>query len=344
MKSLEQLLRPNIAKLPTRPSACSAMRDAAGMVLIDRNENPYNKPLNRYASPVQEDLMERLCKIKKMPRENIFLTNGSDEAVDLCYRIFCQPGADNVVAIEPTRPTYRHYASVNDVEYRPVLLDDAFQVSADKLLAATDGHTKIIWICSPNTPTGNNMAYEEIASVLAHFNGIVVVDEAYSDFSTAPTFRAELLEHPNLIVLNTMSHAWACAAIRLGMAFASKEIIEVFNKMKPANNIGLPSQQQAIEALDDVFQVEKWVTTILQERARVMAAFKLLPNCEKVYPSDANFFLVKMTNARQVYDYLASRGIMVSNQDDTVGCENCLRITIGTKGESNELLAALRQL
>lgn len=320
------------------------MRDPATMVLIDRNENPYNKPLNRYASPVYDELKERLGKIKKTPKENFFLTNGSDEAIDLCYRIFCQPRLDNVVAIEPTCTTYRHYADVNDVEYRPVELDEDFQISAEKLLSATDAHTKIIWICSPNNPTGNNIAHEEVAAVLAGFDGIVVIDEAYSDFSTAATFRSELIEHPNLIVLNTMSHAWACAAIRLGMVFASPAIVEVFQKMKPAYNINLASQQQAIEALDDVFQVEKWVTTILQERTRMMAAFKLLPDCVKVYPSDANFFLVKMRNAQQVYDYLASRGIMVSNQTHTVGCENCLRITVGTKGESNELLAALRQL
>lgn len=312
-------------------------------MFLDANENPYNKPLNRYPDPLQQVLKQKISSVKGVPAEQIFLGNGSDEPIDLAYRCFCRPGRDNVVAIEPTYGMYKVCADINDTEYRPVLLDDNYQMSADKLLNACDNNTKVIWICSPNNPTGNNMNHEEILQVLTHFEGIVVIDEAYSDFSSQKSMRSELPNHPNMIVLNTMSKAWGCAAIRLGMAFARKEIIDIFNKVKYPYNINYLTQQKAIEALDDPYAVEKWVNLLLLERSRLINAFKVLPICEKVYPTDANFFLAKMTNAQVIYNYLVERGIIVRNRTLVSLCQNCLRVTIGTKGENNELLAALRQ-
>lgn len=312
-------------------------------MFLDANENPYHAPFNRYPDPLQTDLKQRLAQVKGVHAENIFLGNGSDEAIDLLYRCFANPGKDNVVAIAPTYGMYEVCADINDVEYRKVLLDDNFQFSADKLLAACDLGTKIIWICSPNNPTGNSLCREEIERVLNGFDGFVVVDEAYSDFSKQRPFRHDLGKYPNLVVLNTMSKAWGCAAIRLGMAFASREIVELLNRVKYPYNINLLTQQQAMKALDDPFETDKWVRTILLERSRMIDAFALLPQCVKIYPTDANFFLVRMTDAQKTYDYLVERGIIVRNRNKVALCQNCLRVTIGTKTENNELLAALRQ-
>ena len=280
--------------------------------------------------------------MKRVPEENIFLGNGSDEAIDLPYRIFCRPGIDNVVAIEPTYGMYRVCADTNDVEYRPVMLDDKYQMDADKILAACDANTKLIWICSPNNPTGNNIDREQIEKVLNGFDGIVIVDEAYSDFSDQRPFRLDLAQHPNIIVLNTFSKAWGCAAIRLGMAFASKEIIALYNKVKYPYNVNMLTQQQATNALSSRKDIEDWVRLLLQERTRMMRAFLDLPICEKVYPSDANFFLAKMSDAQAIYDYLVDKGIIVRNRTRVTLCNECLRITIGTKSENTELLGALR--
>ena len=312
-------------------------------MFLDANENPYNQPFNRYPDPLQLELKEALSKVKGVPAENIFLGNGSDEAIDLPYRCFCEPGKDNVVAIEPTYGMYKVCADINDVEYRPVLLDEHYQISADRLLAATDSHTKLIWLCTPNNPTGNCLNREEVIKVIEQFEGLVIVDEAYSDFSSQPTFRAQLSKYPNLIVLNTMSKAWGCAAIRLGMAFASEDIIQLFNKVKYPYNVNLLTQQQALEALKDPFEVDNWVKILLQERSRMIDAFAMLPICEKVYPTDANFFLAKMNDAPTIYNYLVDKGIIVRNRHRVQLCENCLRITIGTKTENSELIAALRQ-
>jgi histidinol-phosphate aminotransferase len=312
-------------------------------VFLDANENPYNQPFNRYPDPLQLELKEALSKVKGVPAENIFLGNGSDEPIDLAYRCFCQPGIDNVVAIEPTYGMYKVCAEINDTEYRPILLDEHYQITAEKLLDAVDEHTKIIWLCSPNNPTGNSLRREEIVKVIEGFEGIVIVDEAYSDFSAVTPLRSELSQYPNLIVLNTMSKAWGCAAIRLGMAFASKEIIAVYNKVKYPYNINQLTQKQALEALKDPYEVDNWVKILLQERGRMVDAFALLPICEKVYPTDANFFLAKMTDAQKIYDYLVDQGIIIRNRNRVQLCKDCLRITIGTKTENNELLAALRQ-
>ncbi|MDY4409910.1 MAG: histidinol-phosphate transaminase [Prevotella sp.] len=344
MKPLQQLVRPNIWQLSPYSSARDEYSGHEAHVFLDANENPYNKPYNRYPDPLQRQLKHVIAGVKQVPEDCIFLGNGSDEAIDLVYRVFCEPGRDNVVAIEPTYGMYKVCADINNVEYRPVLLDEHYQMSADKLLRACDSTTKAVWVCSPNNPTGNNMQVEEVEKLLRHFDGIVVVDEAYSDFSTVPVFRRRLSEFPNLIVLNTMSKAWGCAAIRLGMAFASKDIIGLFNKVKYPYNVNQLTQQHALEALSDRLQVEKWVKLLLQERKTMMASFTELRVCEKVYPSDANFFLAKMTDANGIYKYLVEKGIIVRNRSKVRLCGNCLRITIGTKSENDELLGALREL
>ena len=343
MKPLEELTRKNIWSLAPYSSARNEYAGREARVFLDANENPYNQPFNRYPDPLQLELKAALSKVKGVPAENIFLGNGSDEAIDLPYRCFCEPGKDNVVAIEPTYGMYKVCADINDVEYRPVLLDEHYQFKADRLLAATDTHTKLIWLCTPNNPTGNCLKREEVIKVIEQFEGLVIVDEAYSDFSSQPTFRAVLSKYPNLIVLNTMSKAWGCAAIRLGMAFASTEIIGLFNKVKYPYNVNQLTQQQALEALKDPYEVDNWVKILLQERTRMIDAFEVLPICEKVYPTDANFFLAKMTDAPAIYNYLVDKGIIVRNRHRVQLCQNCLRITIGTKTENSELIAALRQ-
>ena len=343
MKSLEELTRPNIWSLAPYSSARNEYAGREARVFLDANENPYNQPFNRYPDPLQLELKAALSKVKGVPAENIFLGNGSDEAIDLPYRCFCNPGVDNVVAIEPTYGMYKVCADINDTEYRTVLLDENYQTTAEKLLAATDDHTKIIWLCTPNNPTGNCLNRDEVIKVIESFQGIVIVDEAYSDFSSQKTLRSELAKYPNLIVLNTMSKAWGCAAIRLGMAFASEDIITVFNKVKYPYNVNQLTQQQALEALKDPYEVDNWVKILLQERTRMMDAFEMLPICEKVYPTEANFFLAKMTDATKIYNYLVDQGIIVRNRHRVQLCQNCLRITIGTKSENAELIAALRK-
>ena len=343
MKQLKELVRPNIWSLAPYSSARNEYSGHKAHVFLDANENPYNKPYNRYPDPLQTDLKARIAKIKGVDTSRIFLGNGSDEAIDLVYRVFCEPGSDNVVAIEPTYGMYKVCADINNVEYRKVLLDERYQLSASKLLAACDAKTKVVWLCSPNNPTGNNLDRSEIEAVVKESQCIVVIDEAYADFSENRSFRKDLALYPNLIVLNTFSKAWGCAALRLGMAFASAEIIELFNKVKYPYNINLLTQEQADKILDRRFEVEDWVRLLLQERAKVMKAFAELPICKKVYPSDANFFLALVTDAQAVYDYLVEKGIIVRNRTRVELCNNCLRITIGTKSENIELLSALRQ-
>ena len=342
MRTLQELTRPNIWSLAPYSSARNEYSGHVAHVFLDANENPYNAPFNRYPDPLQGEVKQRLAKIKGVPEECIFLGNGSDEAIDLVYRCFCEPKKDNVVAICPTYGMYEVCADINNVEYRQVMLDEHFQVTAEKLLAATDSNTKVIWICSPNNPTGNNIYREEIMKVIEQFDGLVIVDEAYIDFSSEKTMLQQLTSHPNLIVLHTMSKAWGSAAIRLGMAFAQKDIIDIFNKVKYPYNVNLLTQEQAIKRLNDKISVEKWVNMLLLERGRLMQAFAELPICEKVYPTDANFFLAKMTDAQKIYDYLVNKGIIVRNRTRITLCNNCLRVTIGTKDENGELLGALR--
>ena len=343
MKPLQELTRPNIWSLAPYSSARNEYSGHEAHVFLDANENPFGNPLNRYPDPLQHELKDRLSQVKGVPAASIFLGNGSDEAIDLLYRCFCQPGIDNVVAIEPTYGMYRVSADINDVEYRPVLLDERYQIQAASLLTACDQHTKLIWICSPNNPTGNNIDREEMLKVIDQFQGIVIIDEAYSDFSRQRPLRLELSQHPNLVVLNTLSKAWASAAIRLGMAFAHPDIIALFNKVKYPYNVNYLTQQQALRILSNQSDVERWVRLILEERSRMIEAFRQLPVCEQVYPTDANFFLARVTDAQAIYDYLVSQGIIVRNRTHVQLCNNCLRITIGTRTENGELLAALRQ-
>ena len=343
MISLEQLVRPNIWSLAPYSSARDEYSGKEAHVFLDANENPYNTPYNRYPDPLQREVKSALKKVKGVPEEMIFLGNGSDEAIDLAYRVFCNPGRDNVVAIAPTYGMYQVCADINDVEYRTVLLDENFDFQAEKLLAACDANTKIIWICSPNNPTGNSLNRDEILKVIDRFEGIVIVDEAYIDFAQQLSLRQELPSHPNLIILQTMSKAWGSAAIRLGMAFASKEIVNIYNKVKYPYNVNLLTQQQALEMLKDPFEIDKYVKILLAERTRLMQAFQELPICEQIYKTDANFFLARMTDANAIYNYLVDKGIIVRNRNKIQLCQNCLRVTIGNRTENNELLAALRQ-
>lgn len=343
MKELQELVRPNIWRLEPYSCARDEYKGKTARVFLDANENPYNNPYNRYPDPLQLDLKAKLSKIKGVPVENIFLGNGSDEAIDLVYRVFCRPQIDNVVAIAPTYGMYQVSADINDVLYRSVLLNEDFSLNADRLLAACDRHTKVVWLCSPNNPTGNALQREEIIKVLTHFEGIVVLDEAYIDFSSEPTFRSELKQYPNIIVLNTMSKAWGCAGIRLGMAFASTDIINLFNKVKYPYNVNLLTQNLAGEMLGEPMEVVRWVKLLNQERERMMKSFAELPSCEKVFSTDANFFLARMTDANAIYRYLIEDGIIVRNRSRVKLCNDCLRITIGTKSENNYLLGAMRQ-
>ena len=345
MRTIKELVRPNIWSLAPYSSARNEYSGHVAHVFLDANENPFNGPYNRYPDPLQESLKERLSEVKNVPAENIFLGNGSDEAIDLVYRCFCEPKKDNVVAICPTYGMYEVCANINDVEYRNVMLDENYQITAEKLLAACDANTKSIWICSPNNPTGNDINNEEIEKVIEKFDGIVIVDEAYIDFSKQKSFSRYInSETSNVIVLQTMSKAWGSAAIRLGMAFAKKEIIAIFNKVKYPYNVNMLTQEQAMKRLKDTQPVEQWINILLQERGRTMEAFGELPICEKIYPTDANFFLAKVKNAQKTYDYLVDKGIIVRNRTRISLCNNCLRVTIGTREENNELLGALRDM
>lgn len=343
MKELKDLVRPNIWELAPYSCARDEFKGSDAHVFLDANENPYNEPYCRYPDPLQEKLKAMLSPIKKVHPSQMFMGNGSDEAIDLVYRIFCIPGKDNVVAISPTYGMYKVCADVNDVEYRTVTLDERFQLDAKKLLASVDENTKVIWLCSPNNPTGNDLERDAVLEVIRSFPGIVVMDEAYSDFSNLPPLRFQLNSFPNLIVLNTFSKAWASASIRLGMAFASPEIISLFNKVKYPYNVNLLTQQKAIEVLEDTYRVERWVQQIRRERELILPAIQELPICKQVYPTSANFFLARMTDANAIYMYLKSLGIIVRNRHRVELCGNCLRITIGTHQENMELLSALRQ-
>ena len=342
MKTIQELTRPNIWRLKPYSSARDEYKGVEASVFLDANENPYNGPHNRYPDPLQCELKNELAKVKKVGADHIFLGNGSDEATDLVFRAFCEPRIDNVVAIDPTYGMYQVCAEVNDVEYRKVLLDEQFCFSADKLLAAADEHTKVIFLCSPNNPTGNDLPRAEIEKLLSSFQGLVVLDEAYNDFSEVPSFLADLEKYPNLIVLQTFSKAWGCAAIRLGMAFASPQIIAVFNKIKYPYNVNLLTQKQAIEMLHRYYEVERWVRTLKEERGYLEAAFVKLPCTVKMYPSNANFFLARVTDAVKIYNYLVGQGIIVRNRHSVTLCGNCLRVTVGTRIENNKLIEALK--
>ena len=343
MKDLNNLVRKNILELKAYSSARDEYKGLRANVFLDANENPYNAPINRYPDPLQQDVKKKISALKSVPVENMFLGNGSDEAIDIIFRVFCNPKCDNVVSIEPTYGMYEVCANINDVEYRKVLLDDKFDFDADSLLGACDENTKVIFVCSPNNPTGNNLSRNQIERLLVEFQGIVVIDEAYSDFSTERPFRLYLWKYPNLIVLNTFSKAWGCASIRLGMAYASAEIIQLFNKVKYPYNVNLLTQEKALEVLSDITKIHQRINAIVDSRNNLIDAFSQLPICSKVYPTDANFFLAKVCDANQIYNYLIDKGIVVRNRHNITLCNDCLRITIGSNEENRLLLSALRQ-
>ena len=343
MKDLNNLVRKNILELKAYSSARDEYKGLKANVFLDANENPYNAPINRYPDPLQQDVKKKISALKSVPVENMFLGNGSDEAIDIIFRIFCNPKCDNVVSIEPTYGMYEVCANINDVEYRKVLLDDKFDFDADSLLGACDENTKVIFVCSPNNPTGNNLRRNQIERLLVEFQGIVVIDEAYSDFSTERPFRLDLGKYPNMIVLNTFSKAWGCASIRLGMAYASAEIIQLFNKVKYPYNVNLLTQEKALEVLSDITKIHQRINAIVESRNNLIDAFSQLPICSRVYPTDANFFLAKVCDANQIYNYLIEKGIVVRNRHNITLCNDCLRITIGSNEENRLLLSALRQ-
>ena len=343
MKELKELVRPNIWSLSPYTSARDEYQGKDAKVFLDANENPYNTPFNRYPDPLQRDLKKKIAVIKGVNEQSIFFGNGSDEAIDLMYRMFCRPGVDNAVAIEPTYGMYGVCADINDVEYRRVLLDENFQPDADKIMAATDANTKLIFFCSPNNPSGNNIDRKVIDRVLDTFDGIVIVDEAYIDFAGVPSYLLQLESRPNLIVLQTFSKAWGMAGIRLGMAFAQPEIIQIMNKVKYPYNINQLTQQRAMQEVMQYDRVQEWVKSILRERTRLMDEFAKLDCTIKVYRSDANFFLARVKDAKATYDYLVDCGIIVRNRSKIALCGNSLRVTVGTAPENNALIDALKK-
>lgn len=335
--NLDKLVRPNISKLTPYSSARNEFTGSAS-IFLDANENPYNEPFNRYPDPLQREVKKRLAAIKGVKPENIFLGVGSDEGIDLAYRIFCRPGIDNVVAIAPSYGMYEVCADINDIEYRRVSLDDNFNFDPDTLLAATDENTKLLWICSPNNPTGNAYPIDMILKTAQAFSGIVMVDEAYIDFSSKGSMIAYLDQCPNVIVLQTFSKAWGRAGLRLGVAYASPEIIDYYNKVKYPYNINAITQEKAIEALENVAKVKAWVDELLDNRSLLAEALEKMSCVKHIYPSDANFLLIRVDDPDCLYNFLCKQGIIVRNRNRVEKCAGCLRITIGTKDENAQLI------
>lgn len=342
MFELETLIRKNVLKLKPYSSARDEYQGNAS-VFLDANENPYPSSLNRYPDPHQQKVKEKISLLKHVPVSQIFLGNGSDEPIDLLLRAFCEPGFDNVLIPQPTYGMYTVSAEINNVEIKTVQLTDDFDIDTDLLHDAWDEHTKLIFLCSPNNPSGNLLSSEKIEYVLTHFHGLVIVDEAYIDFANYPGFVPLLKTYPNLVVLQTLSKAWGLAALRLGMCFASAEIIAVLNKIKPPYNISLVTQQIALEELHFEVRKNRWVSELVAERDKLKEALTKIKSVQKVFPSDANFLLVKVANARNIYEALVKKGIIVRDRSNVILCNDCLRITIGTSNENQALLKELLQ-
>jgi len=346
MFDLNQLLRPNIQSLTPYSSARDEFHGEA-KIFLDANENSIGSPLikwyNRYPDPYQQKIKEKLSSIKGVPIKNIFIGNGSDECIDILYRSFCNPGKDNVIICPPTYGMYEVSAHINDVEIRKAPLLENFQLDLIHMETLVDENTKIIWICSPNNPTGNSIYFEDIEAILNNFDGIVVVDEAYINFSRQRSSIQLLAEYPNLVVMQTLSKAWGLAGLRLGMAFASEEIIDIYNKVKPPYNISEAVQELVYKALDNIEDVNEMIREIVKERQRLEVEFGKIPVVEHIYPSDANFLLVKVTDARAIYEYLLANQIVVRDRSKVLLCEGCLRITVGTAKENDELIHILQQ-
>lgn len=344
---LNSLLRPHIAKLQPYTSARDEYTGKEG-VFLDANENPFGsiteQDFNRYPDPYQGSLKEEISKIKQVRPTQIFLGNGSDEAIDLLYRAFCNPGKDNVILLPPTYGMYEVSANINDVEIRKVSLTEDFQLQPEKILAAADANSKILFICSPNNPSANKAKREDVLFLLKNFKGLVVVDEAYIDFSDEPSFTTELDNFPNLLVMQTFSKAWGLASLRLGMAFASEEIIRILNKIKPPYNISGLTQETVLAAITNKTKVDKMIMEILEERDFLQSELEKLAFVQKIHPSHANFLLVKIPNANQVYDELIEQKVIVRNRAKVLLCEDCLRITVGTREENEKFLEALKKV
>jgi histidinol-phosphate aminotransferase len=352
--NLQKLIRENIKNLTPYSSARHEFTGKAS-VFLDANENAFGSPgsspfgeagvrsksYNRYPDPLQWQLKFQLSRIKGVPAENIFVGNGSDEVIDLAYRIFCNPAKDNVIVCPPTYGMYEVSANINDVQIKKVNLSQDFQLDVEGILNAIDDNTKLLFICSPNNPTGNNMNRADVEVLLNNFPGIVIIDEAYINYSKQKTFIQELTEYPNLIVMQTLSKAWGLAALRLGLCYASMDIIDVFNKVKPPYNVNEASQQLGLQALQDTTTVNDWIRQTVELKAILVNAMKPLAYVEKIFESDANFILVKVKDANALYDYLAASEVIVRNRSKDVHCANCLRFTIGTPAENTILIKLL---
>ena len=341
--NLDKLIRTSIKNLKPYSSARDEYSGEA-MVFLDANENPFNQPYNRYPDPLQRELKAKIAKIKDCQPEQIFLGNGSDEPIDLLFRAFCEPGQDNIVTIDPTYGMYQVAAGTNDVEIRKVKLKEDYSFSVEELLAKANSRTKLIFLCSPNNPTANLLDKSEMLKLINSFDGLVVVDEAYIDFAPGASLLPELNQYENLVILQTFSKAWGMAGIRLGMAFASTEIIRVLNKIKYPYNINMLTQQKAMELLEQEDEKNKWVDLLISEREKLVEKLKEFPFVLKVFPSDANFLLVKMHDARGIYDFLVENGIIVRDRSKVVLCEDSLRITVGKAEENEVLINKLKEL
>ncbi|WP_158795291.1 histidinol-phosphate transaminase [Pedobacter sp. L105] len=344
---IKNLQRENIKNLRPYSTARDEYKGQAS-VYLDANENSFGSPLpenfNRYPDPLQLDLKDALSKIKGVPIENTFLGNGSDEAIDLLFRAFCNPGKDNVIILPPTYGMYEVSANINDVEVRKVNLLPNFQLDLEGIAEAIDENTKLIFICSPNNPTGNSIVRTDIETVLANFKGLVVIDEAYINFAKQRTFIQELTEYPHLVILQTFSKAWGLAGLRLGMAFASSIVIDIMNKVKAPYNISQSTQDLALAALQNVTQVNEWIKVTVAERELLSTKLLTLDMVKKVYPSDANFILIEVEDALGTYNALVDQGIIIRDRSKVTLCEGCLRITVGTPAENEILLSALKSL
>ena len=339
---LEKLLRVNIKNLKPYSSARDEYSGEA-MVFLDANENPFNEPYNRYPDPLQKELKQKISGLKNIPANQIFLGNGSDEPIDLLVRAFCEPGIDNIVTINPTYGMYQVAADTNNIEVIKVSLTADFELDSKQVLHAVSENTKLIFLCSPNNPSGNSLDKNEMLKIILNFEGIVVVDEAYIDFAPGKSLLPEIEKYPNLVILQTFSKAWGMAGIRLGMAFATLEIIQILNKIKYPYNINILTQKKALELLDNKDQVDIWVKKLIDEREKMTKYLAKFHFETRIYPSEANFLLVSMTDARGVYNYLVESGIIVRDRSKIHLCDNSLRITIGTMEEDNVLLQALKE-
>ncbi|MFD2203037.1 histidinol-phosphate transaminase [Shivajiella indica] len=343
---LERLLRPHIRNIKPYSSARDEYSGKVG-VFLDANENPYGsltgEAFNRYPDPYQQEIKEKLAPIKGVKKEQIFLGNGSDEAIDLLMRAFCIPGLDNIILLPPTYGMYEVSAAINDIAIKRVNLTEDFQLRVEAILEAVDKHSKILFICSPNNPSGNKMDRDAIRYILSHFKGLVVVDEAYIDFSDEPSFITELDNYPNLLVMQTFSKAWGLANLRVGMAFASEKIIRILNLIKPPYNISGLTQQKVLDSLDRAAEIDNLVDIIRIERVFLEEELDKLHFVLHVFPSDANFILVRMNNARKVYEYLIHDMIIVRDRSKVILCEDCLRISVGTREENQQLIEALEK-